>query len=222
MAWRCSGKTNDDLIQNLWTNGLITSDRVKQAMLQVDRAHYAPTDPYADSPQPIGHSATISAPHMHASAAESLLPYLHPGARVLDIGAGSGYLTSVLAHLVQPGGTVIGVEHIASLVDLANTNLKKSASGKEQVATGAVRIVKGDGRKGWAEGAPYDAIHVGAAAAGGLEGLVEQLRAPGRLFVPVAEGELQHVWVVDKKGDGSVERRKLYGVRYVPLTDEPS
>jgi protein-L-isoaspartate(D-aspartate) O-methyltransferase len=51
--------------------------------------------------------------------------------------------------------------------------------------------------------------------------LTEQLKAPGRLFVPVAEGYLQHIYVFDKKEDGSVQKKKLYGVQYVPLTDAP-
>jgi protein-L-isoaspartate(D-aspartate) O-methyltransferase len=83
-------------------------------------------------------------------------------------------------------------------------------------------LVLGDGRKGWKEGAPYDAIHVGAAAAEHHQVLEEQLKAPGRMFVPVEEGWMQHIYVVDKKEDGSVEKKKLYGVQYVPLTDAPT
>ncbi|KAI7584676.1 hypothetical protein KC343_g19768, partial [Hortaea werneckii] len=52
MAWRSSGASNQALIENLASNGLITQGRVKQAMLGVDRAHYAPASPYQDSPQP--------------------------------------------------------------------------------------------------------------------------------------------------------------------------
>jgi protein-L-isoaspartate(D-aspartate) O-methyltransferase len=158
---------------------------------------------------------------MHASACESLLTYLQPGARVLDIGSGSGYLTAVLAHLVGPSGVVIGIDHIQPLVDVANANMAKSASGRQMLESGQVRFVKGDGRRGYKEGAPYDAIHVGAAAAEHHAELTEQLKAPGRLFVPVEEGHLQHIYVVEKKEDGSVERKKLYGVQYVPLTDAP-
>lgn len=177
--------------------------------------------PYEDSPQPIGHQATISAPHMHANACESLLQNLQPGARVLDIGSGSGYLTAVLAKLVGPSGSVIGVDHIQPLVTLAETNMRKSEDGRQMLDSGQVKFVKADGRKGWKEGAPYDAIHVGAAAAEHHAELTEQLKAPGRLFVPVSEGWMQHIFVIDKKEDGSVERKKLYGVQYVPLTDAP-
>lgn len=158
---------------------------------------------------------------MHASACESLLDYLKPGSKVLDVGSGSGYLTAVLANLVAPNGTVVGIEHIQPLNDLAVGNMSKSEEGRRMLESGQVKFVTGDGRKGWAEGAPYDAIHVGAAAAEHHEALTEQLKAPGRLFVPVAEGWLQHIWVIDKKEDGSVERQKLYGVQYVPLTDAP-
>ncbi|KAF2121842.1 protein-L-isoaspartate O-methyltransferase [Lophiotrema nucula] len=222
MAWRSSGATNAALIANLEQNELIKTPRVKEAMVKVDRAHYAPSMPYDDSPQPIGHQATISAPHMHASACESLLDYLQPGAKVLDIGSGSGYLTAVLANLVGPSGTVIGVDHIQPLVTLAENNMRKSENGRKMLDSGQVRFIKADGRKGWKEGAPYDAIHVGAAAAEQHKELSDQLKSPGRLFVPIAEGWMQHIYVVNKNEDGSLKKERLYGVQYVPLTDAPN
>lgn len=158
---------------------------------------------------------------MHASACESLLTYLKPGSKVLDIGSGSGYLTAVLANLVGPTGRVIGIDHIQPLVSLADANMRKSEDGKAMLDSGQVIFVKGDGRKGWKEEAPYDAIHVGAAAAEHHIELTNQLKAPGRLFVPVEEGWVQHIYVIDKKEDGTLERKKLYGVQYVPLTDAP-
>jgi protein-L-isoaspartate(D-aspartate) O-methyltransferase len=117
---------------------------------------------------------------MHASACESLLPFLSPGSKVLDIGSGSGYLTHVLAELVKPGGTVIGIDHIQALVDMADTNMRKSEEGQKLLESGTVKFVKGDGRKGYPEAAPYDAIHVGAAAAEHHQDLVDQLKSPGR------------------------------------------
>ncbi|KAF7715115.1 Uncharacterized protein PECH_007634 [Penicillium ucsense] len=245
MAWYCSGSTNTELVENLFKAELIKNERVKEAMLGVDRAHYAPSRPYSDSPQSIGHGATISAPHMHGHACEYLIDHLYPGARVLDIGSGSGYLTHVLANLViKPGqtgqdpnqGRVIGIDHIPELVDLARSNMNKSKEGQRLQQLGLVQFITGDGRLGWKAEAPYDAIHVGAAAEEMHPVLIEQLRAPGRLFIPVeseytaAETALsylgighggQWIWVVDKKADGSVQKEKVFQVRYVPLTDAP-
>ncbi|KAL2072246.1 hypothetical protein VTL71DRAFT_11589 [Oculimacula yallundae] len=237
MAWHCSGSTNSELISNLYKNKLITSPLVRDAMIKVDRAHFCPSpeNAYEDSPQSIGYSATISAPHMHASAAESLLPYLvRPGCRVLDIGSGSGYLTAVFAELVSGNGNakVVGLEHIQALRDMGERNLGKSERGKEFLRDGRVSFVVGDGRKGWIsrdeEGGGerekgWDAIHVGAAAVELHQELVDQLRSPGRIFIPVEDpnGGGQFIWVVDKDANGTVTKKKTYGVRYVPLTDAP-
>ncbi|KAK2877832.1 hypothetical protein FQN49_001150 [Arthroderma sp. PD_2] len=234
MAWHCSGKSNAQLIENLFSSKLIKSERVKNAMLKVDRANYSPSNPYTDAPQSIGYAATISAPHMHGHACEYLLPYIHPGARVLDIGCGSGYLSHVFAKLITDApasdGCVVGIDHIQGLVDMSRNNLAKSEDGRELLESGKIKIVKGDGRKGWAEGGPYDAIHVGAAAATMHPDLIDQLRAPGRMFIPVESepdshmimgGRAQHVWLVDKKEDGTVHKQKVFGVSYVLLTDAP-
>lgn len=217
---------------------------------QVDRAHYAPSSPYNDSPQSIGHGATISAPHMHATAAEHLLSSLQPPAdsssssgpnrprRVLDIGSGSGYLTHVLAELLPPpsetpeGGNgpaaVVGLEHIPALKEMGERNMSRSEEGRALLASGRVRFRVGDGRKGWVEPgeeeAGWDAIHVGASAVEVHDELIQQLRSPGRMFIPVDDedgGGGQHIWAVDKDAQGVVTRKRLFGVRYVPLTDAP-
>ncbi|KAI9731469.1 MAG: hypothetical protein M1818_007859 [Claussenomyces sp. TS43310] len=215
--------------------------------MQVDRAHYCPdlSTAYSDAPQPIGHRATISAPHMHASAAESILPYLDPPAafptrsvRVLDIGSGSGYLTHVLAELAfankaNKAGEVVGVEHISQLTELGRTNMAKSADGRTFLEGGRVKFVTADGRNGHvstessaqSEDEGWDAIHVGAAAKTIHPELIEQLRKPGRMFIPVDDDEYggsQHIWLVDKDEKGEVRTRKLFGVTYVPLTDAPA
>jgi protein-L-isoaspartate(D-aspartate) O-methyltransferase len=200
-------------------------------LMKVDRAHYAPSNPYSDSPQSIGYRATISAPHMHGYACEYLIDFLHPGSRVLDIGSGSGYLTHVLANLItnssslpsDSDGHVVGVDHIQELIDMARNNMRKSADGRKFIESGKVKFVTGDGRLGWKDGAPYDVIHVGAAAKSVPPTLIEQLRAPGRMFIPVEGGFNgdQYIWVVDKKEDGSVSKEKILSVHYVPLTDPP-
>ncbi|KLO80395.1 protein-L-isoaspartate(D-aspartate) O-methyltransferase [Fusarium fujikuroi] len=238
MAWTCSGDTNSALIENMWKNGLITDPRVKEAFLKVDRAHYAPAMPYEDSPQPIGYSATISAPHMHASAIEHVLSYLLPSStspapRVLDVGSGSGYLTHVMAELVGEKGLVVGLEHIRELKELGETNMSKSVEGRRLLESGKVRFRFGDGRKGWVEepregekdeGTGWDVIHVGASAVEIHPELLEQLKAPGCMFIPVDDDKMgynQHVWRIEKDGNGEITKKKLFGVRYVPLTEAP-
>ncbi|KAH8103032.1 protein-L-isoaspartate O-methyltransferase [Cristinia sonorae] len=219
MAWTCSGSTSAELIANMAKSGLIHSDRVAAAMKQVDRANYVLNKhhAYEDSPQPIGYEATISAPHMHAHAAENLQAFLKPGSNVLDVGSGSGYLSAVLHHLVGPSGKVVGIDHVPELVDRSVKNLKADGLG-EQLASGSIVMIAGDGRQGYAEGAPYDAIHVGAAAPHMPQALVDQLASPGRMFIPVGDSQ-QAVYQVDKDQDGNVTQQRLFGVMYVPLTD---
>ncbi|EGG12475.1 uncharacterized protein MELLADRAFT_115018 [Melampsora larici-populina 98AG31] len=233
MAWRCHGSTNAELISKLHSAGLIQSSRVLEAMNKVDRAKYvlrnSLSEAYQDRPQPIGHGATISAPHMHASALENLLPFLNPGARVLDVGSGSGYILACLYHLVsspvaikashnqQQAGLAIGIEHIPELAKESIENLKNDGL-DEPLAKGFIKVVAGDARDPSTEfGGIWDAIHVGAAAPTMPSTLVNQLASPGRMFIPVGT-DSQAVFQVDKDEKGEVTIKELYNVRYVPLT----
>jgi len=166
---------------------------------------------------------------MHAAACEALLSVLNPGFKVLDVGSGSGYLTHVLAELVKPGGTVVGLDHIPQLTQLARANMEKDQAGQELLkmkdGCGGVLFVTGDGGKGWiGDGGKdgYDAIHVGAAAKDLHVELIDQLKNPGKMFIPVedVDGD-QYIWLVSKDGEGIVNKTRLMGVRYVPLTDAP-
>ena len=239
MAWRSSGRSNDDLVDNLHRNGIIEHDDVAAAMRSVDRANYvvrgSRAEAYQDAPQPIGHGATISAPHMHAHCLEVLHHHLKPGARVLDVGSGTGYLTALFSAFVGSDGVVVGVEHVPELVRLAERNFQ--ADGKAHLlatkkhhprgeagdgsALSSVRFVAADGRLGYEPEAPYDAIHVGAAAPHVPDALVEQLARGGRMVIPVGpEGGAQQLVAVDKDASGGVTRKGLMGVVYVPLCDK--
>ncbi|XP_078089697.1 l-isoaspartyl protein carboxyl methyltransferase, like isoform X2 [Mustelus asterias] len=218
MAWTSSGISHSQLVQNLKKNGVIHTPRVFEAMMATDRAQYCSSNPYMDSPQSIGFGATISAPHMHAHALECLKEHLHEGARVLDVGSGSGYLTACMARMVGPTGKVVGIDHIPELVEQSIHNVQSDNS--TLLSSGRLSLIVGDGRRGYPDGAPYDAIHVGAAAAVVPQDLLHQLKPGGRMVVPVGVNRgSQALQQFDKMADGTITRTTLMGVIYVPLTD---
>jgi protein-L-isoaspartate(D-aspartate) O-methyltransferase len=233
MAWRCGGASNSELVRNLQSAGLIKSIKVAEAFAKVDRKHYVQDkrSAYQDSPSSIGHAATISAPHMHAYASEALLPYFGKGKSVLDIGSGSGYTIALFHHLsedVSSGngggaseGKVIGIDHIPELVEQSCTNLRADGLGSA-LDNGRIEMVCGDGRQGWPQGAPYHAIHVGAAASNVTDKLLQQLAPEGRMFIPVEDsyGD-QHIWQYDKSANGDVTKTRVMAVRVsIPVDEE--
>jgi len=154
---------------------MIATQRVADIMLKLDRGEFWGLDPnkpewinprsYEDRPQSINFNVVISAPHLHAHVLELLSDVLKPGAKVLDVGSGTGILCAGFYEMVKESLPskeikVVGIEHIEGLARSSLVNLSKSY--KPQLEYGLLKIVCGDGRQGFAECAPYDAIHVGA------------------------------------------------------------
>eukprot|EP01084_Bolivina_argentea_P002912 5430_1 len=194
---------------------------VAAIMKKVDRADFAPRNPYQDKPQSIGYGATISAPHMHARALEALFDQLQPGCVVLDVGSGSGYLSACMAYMVGKKGKVIGIEHIKELCELGIKNINKNHS--NLFSFGNLKLMVGDGRKGYSKCAPYNCIHVGATAQPNVANvLCKQLKFGGKMVIPVQIGNKQKFRLYVKDKNGNVSYKDLLNVRYVPLTDEKS
>jgi len=225
MAYRSQGTSNADLIERMAKYGLIQNEDVKKAMLATDRGKYVirtrdgkiPMSAYQDSPQPIGYYATISAPHMHAMCLELLKDRLKPGAHALDVGSGSGYLVACMARMTGPTGKIYGIEHIPELVEFSTKNVESDDA--SLLKDGVITIKQGDGRLGYVEGAPFDAIHVGAAADQIPPALLQQLKVGGLLVIPVGVHE-QQLDIIEKTSETECVRRKITDVRYVPLTSQ--
>jgi protein-L-isoaspartate(D-aspartate) O-methyltransferase len=190
----------------------IRDERLLAAMSTVPRHEFVSqqnwNEAYADHPIPIAEKQTTSQPYMIAAMIQAA--EIKPEDRVLEIGAGSGYQTALLAELASQ---VFAVERYASLAETAQKTL-------ERLGYRNAKIVTGDGSLGLLEAAPFEAIIVSAAAPRVPPALVEQLAVGGRLIVPVGESEQQVVQLLQKNADGSTSIRTLEGCRFVPLIGE--
>ena len=183
-------------------------DPIAAAFAAVPRTGFLPADQRAsasyDGPLPIGHGQTSSQPRTVRAMLRLLDP--EPGQRVLDVGAGSGWTTALLAELVGPAGEVIGVELDPEIAAWGEANVRARAS-----SWAGVRVAE-PGVLGWPAAAPYDRILVSAAARELPAALVDQLADGGRMVVPVA-GTMT---LVQRSGDDlAVSHHGAY--RFVPL-----
>jgi protein-L-isoaspartate(D-aspartate) O-methyltransferase len=128
---------------------------------------------------------------------------------VLEIGAGTGYHACVVAEIVKKG-FVYSIERIEKLVERAKQNL-------ENVGCKRVKIILGDGTKGYEKASPYDRIFVTAGAPRIPEPLIKQLKVNGRLLIPVGSRYTQELIQVDKLSEEKIEKKKLGGCAFVPL-----
>ena len=195
--------------QQIAARGILDS-RVLAAMEQVPRHLFVPAQlreaAYLDHPLPIGHDQTISQPYIVALMAELLEP--EGDERILEIGTGSGYHAAVLSRVVAE---VYSVEIVEVLGQTAAQVL-------EDLGYDNIHLRIGDGYRGWQEAAPFDAIILTAAPPRIPEPLLAQLKAGGRLVVPLGETS-QDLQVVTKTESG-LDRRVVAPVRFVPMTGE--
>jgi protein-L-isoaspartate(D-aspartate) O-methyltransferase len=197
------------MVENQLHRRGIHDPRVLAAMSTVPRHEFVPQqswpDAYADHPVPIGEQQTTSQPYIIAAMLQAA--EVAPQDRALEIGAGSGYQTALLAHLAA---TVFAVERYPTLSARAQNVLGRLGYAHAMVITG-------DGSLGLPEHAPYDVIIVAAAAPRVPPALVKQLAPGGRLVVPVGDSQQQVLQLARKSRDGTVTVTSLEGCRFVPL-----
>ena len=188
----------------------LRDERVLDAMRNVPRHEFVPEsfrqDAYEDHPLPIGEEQTISQPYIVAVMLEYLA--LQATDRVLEVGSGSGYVTALLSLL---SAEVYSVQRHAQLAASAESTLHR-------LGYRNVKIKVGDGRQGWAEYAPFDAILVSAATAEMPPTLFAQLREGGRMMAPIGPPSNQELELI-RKVSGQPAFRILEGCRFVPLVE---
>jgi protein-L-isoaspartate(D-aspartate) O-methyltransferase len=160
---------------------------------------------YQDKAFPIGVGQTISQPYTVARQTELL--ELPPGAKILEIGTGSGYQCAVLVHM---GYKVYTIEYQPELARRCIRLLQRLNLAPSEAK-------QGDGSQGWPARAPFDGILVTAGAPGVPDALKSQLAPGGRLIIPVGDLKSQEMLRVTKHADGTFTEERFGGFRFVPL-----
>jgi protein-L-isoaspartate(D-aspartate) O-methyltransferase len=191
----------------------IEDDKVLQAMSKIPREAFLPrafyNKAYHNEALPIGENQTISQPYVVAKMTEAL--EIRQTNKILEIGTGSGYQTSVLCKMVR---RVFTIERFASLSKEASERLDKL-----NVHNYVAKV--GDGTLGWSEQAPFDRIIVTAASPKVPQSLLNQLNIHGILVIPVGKEQgVQKLMRYGKRDDGSIVEEYLCDVRFVPLVGQ--
>jgi protein-L-isoaspartate(D-aspartate) O-methyltransferase len=188
----------------------VRDPRVLAAMRDVPRHLFVPPDlqrqAYADRPLPIGYDQTMSQPYIVALMTELARP--SPGDRALEVGTGSGYQAAVLSQLVSHVYTIEIVEPLARSAEQRLKNLGYTN----------VTVRAGDGYAGWPDDAPFDVIIVTAAPDHVPAPLLVQLKAGGRLVIPVGPvSAVQELQLIEKDTAGRIRTTRVVPVQFVPL-----
>ncbi len=189
----------------------IKDKRVISAFAKIDRCKFVSEDlrkfAYEDYPLGIGEGQTVSQPYMCALMTEYLR--LSGKEKVLEVGAGSGYQSAVLAEL---SAQVYSIERVDALV-------RRSREVLELLGYRNIKIKTGDGALGWKEEAPFERIIITAAVPEIPEPLIEQLAMGGRIVAPVGNRSGQILTILEK-GESGMEFSYAGGCVFVPLISE--
>jgi protein-L-isoaspartate(D-aspartate) O-methyltransferase len=214
--------THEALINYLIREKVLKTPYLIDAFQKIDRVDFVPREflgeAHEDRALPIGWGATISQPYVVAFMLELLEP--KPGDKILDIGSGSGWTTTLLAQVVGQDGRVFAIERIPELKEFGEKNCAKY----NFVEKGIAEFICGDGSKGLSTKAPFDAIHAAAALQNEVISPIqvlpsawrEQLKIGGRIVAPIGGS----VWRFVKKSEKTFDAKEYYGFAFVPLVKE--
>ncbi len=193
-----------------WIGKTRLNSRVMEVMAKVPRHEFVPLDArpfaYRNRPLSIGYGQTISQPYIVALMTDLL--QLKPGDVVFELGTGSGYQAAILGELAKE---VYTMEIVPELGQSAKEKL-------ERLGYKHVEVRVGDGYLGWPEKGPFDAIIVTAAANHIPPPLLQQLKAGGRMIIPLGGPFLtQQLMLVEKDAQGKIHTQQILPVRFVPL-----
>lgn len=186
----------------------VSNPRVLDALKKVQRHRFVPKKyrsfAYNDYPLPIGEGQTISQPYIVALMTEILNP--DKGAKVLEIGTGSGYQAAILAELYKQVYTI-------EIIDTLGEQAKKLLS---KLGYKNIHVKIGDGYKGWKKNSPFDAIIVTCAPSHIPQPLKDQLAEGGKMIIPVGKAYNQKLVLLTKK-EGKMKKIEVIPVRFVPM-----
>ena len=195
------------LVEKLVSKGIIDK-RVLEAILNIPRHFFMDKDfedyAYDDKAFPISNNQTISQPYTVAFQTQSL--NINPGDKVLEIGTGSGYQTSILIYMKS---RVYTLERIFDLHRIAKTTLSKLKMHPE-------RIKWSDGYLGLSENAPFDKILVTAGCPNIPTELLNQLSINGKMIIPVGLDN-QEMFLVKKVSNNDYTKKTLGKFNFVPM-----
>lgn len=198
--------------KNLVSRMRLKNREIKKALLSVQREKFFPepirANAYADTAFPIGFGQTISQPSTIAAMLELLSA--EKGNKVLEVGAGSGYVAALLSELVGNAGNVFGIELLFELQQKAMKTLSKLGYKNIELKTG-------DGAQGWKEKAPFDRILISAACPQVPQALIEQLSEGGKLVAPIGGAFSQELVLLQKEKGKVSEKARKCCYMFVPL-----
>lgn len=202
--------TNSRLVQYLINREVLRNPRITEAFITIDRAFFVPTkflnEAYMDYPLPLGEGQTISQPSTVAIMLELL--DVHEGDIVLEIGAGSGWVTALLTRLTGSQGFVYSYEINKSVANFGKKNLNRFFFNNYSYEIGDVK-------KYWYDKAPYNRIISGAAMDDeDIEEMTDLLTNGGIIVAPTKDRDIIRI---SKDINGNINQRKYSGFVFVPL-----